>query len=166
VPGPPLPPAPGSPTGQPAGTEPGTTDSTTGTQPGSPNTTPKEHDTMPQAPQNTAALVAEWTNIDEAIRDADTIRARILVVLDYLAELAAHSRAMPDRMRAATFYPGPHAEQKILALVDATPDPQGFTDWADAAHATTEALRAVKATVGEQVDAKGVAGQAKAFASA
>ena len=165
LPGPPLPPTSGSPTGQPEDTEPGTTDSTTGTQPGSPNDTPKEHDTM-QAPQNTAALVAEWTNIDAAIQDADSVRARVLAVLDELAELAAHSRAMPDRMDAAPFHPGPGAAVMVAALVDATPDPQRLTDWADAAHAATEALRAVKATVGEQVDATGVSGEARALASA
>lgn len=162
LPGPPLPPTTGSPPGQPAGT----TDSTTGTQPGGPNDTPKEHDTMPQAPQNTAALVAEWTNIDAAIQDADSVRARVLAVLDELAELAAHSRAMPDRMAAAPFHPGPGAATFITALVDATPDPQRLTDWADAAHAATEALRSVKATVGEQVEATGVSGEARALASA
>lgn len=166
LPGPPLPPTTGSPTGQPTDTEPGTTDSTTGTQPGSPNDTPKEHDTMPQAPQHTAALVAEWTNIDAAIQDADSVRARVLAVLDELAELAAHSRAMPDRMAAAPFHPGPGAAVMVTALVDATPDPQRLTDWADAAHAATEALRSVKATVGEQVDATGVSGEARALASA
>lgn len=110
-------------------------------------------------------LVTEWNTIDDAVEDAASVLRRVLDLIDEIGEVCQHARRMPDRMAAAPFKPGPEAEGKVHALVDATPDPKGFEDMADAATFLRDALIAVKATVGEQVESKGVSGEAKAFAA-
>ncbi len=114
------------------------------------------------------AQVVEWTNIQDAIDDADQIRTEVLEWADRLAALAKHSQQMPERAAAASeqMHPGQSVLDAIRHLAESTPDPAGLIAWAEAAHEVAEALKKVQHEVGDPASSTGAGGRVENFSAA